>query len=357
MTPKLSLVFPCYHAAQHMPHVLEDLQAQTFADFEAILVNDGDESQVEAMEQIAAQDSRIRIVHRSENGGPSAARNSGTDAVNSPWVTYPDPDDRFGPDYARSLFEAVNGPEGVEMACGGYTTVFVDRDQQVSPPEFLSENVEVLEMADAYGRLFNCEVKMLNYVWNGIYDVGVMRSNALRFDSGFLDCEDVLFTLMYLQHVKHIGVFRDCGYVYYRKDYGGMTNCYNPRHLQNIREIADIRKAFHRRIGWQEPRTQKVWADEMAYGVHTLFRNYFVDGCLTIREAVPKVQTELLAMPEYTDAFLQKDFGKDRLLWIEQALVRTGNAWLIVLCYKSMAFFKRHFGKLYSQLKPFIRGE
>ena len=90
--PKVSLVFPCWHAAKHMPHVLEDLQAQTFKDFEAILVNDGDDSQIPAMEEIAAKDNRIRIINRPDNGGASSARNSGMDIAKSPWIIFPDPD-------------------------------------------------------------------------------------------------------------------------------------------------------------------------------------------------------------------------------------------------------------------------
>lgn len=104
---KVSLVIPCWHAAQHMPHVLEDLQAQTFKDFEAILVNDGDDSQVESMELIASKNSRIRIVRLYQNSGVSAARNAGTDIAQAPWVGYADPDDRFGPNYLQSLYKAV----------------------------------------------------------------------------------------------------------------------------------------------------------------------------------------------------------------------------------------------------------
>ncbi len=85
--PRVSLVFPCYHAGHHMQHVLDDLQAQTFKEFEAILVNDGDDSQTEAMKEIASKDNRIRIVHRDRNGGVAAARNSGTEAVTTQWVT------------------------------------------------------------------------------------------------------------------------------------------------------------------------------------------------------------------------------------------------------------------------------
>ena len=151
-TPKVSLVFPCWHAAQHMSHILEDLQAQTFKDFEAILVSDGDDSQLEAMESIAAKDSRIRIVRLEKNGGAAAARNAGTDAVTTEWVTYPDPDDRLGPNYVRSLFEAVDD-KGVEMACGGCRRVKVDTGETRLCDIGVDNSPEILKMEEGYEKM------------------------------------------------------------------------------------------------------------------------------------------------------------------------------------------------------------
>ena len=73
---RVSVIVPVYQVEQYLAKCLDSILAQTFTDFELILVNDGTRDRCpEIMDEYAARDTRIRLVHK-ENGGLSSARNA-----------------------------------------------------------------------------------------------------------------------------------------------------------------------------------------------------------------------------------------------------------------------------------------
>ena len=74
---RVSVIVPVYQVEAYLPRCLDSILAQTFDDFELILVDDGTKDGCPAIMQAYAQrDSRIRQIHK-ENGGLSSARNAG----------------------------------------------------------------------------------------------------------------------------------------------------------------------------------------------------------------------------------------------------------------------------------------
>ena len=75
--PVLSIIVPVYNAQKFLPQCIESILAQTFTDFELILVNDGstDESEKICL-AYKEKDSRIKYVYK-ENGGAASARKAG----------------------------------------------------------------------------------------------------------------------------------------------------------------------------------------------------------------------------------------------------------------------------------------
>ncbi|WP_411102751.1 CDP-glycerol glycerophosphotransferase family protein [Streptomyces sp. cmx-4-9] len=110
MPPRLSIVVPVYNVELYLDECLESIAAQTFEDFEAILVDDGstDTSAVIA-KAFAAKDKRFRVVMQ-ENAGLGAARNVGARHADkdSEYLAFVDSDDTM-PDYAyQRLIDALD---------------------------------------------------------------------------------------------------------------------------------------------------------------------------------------------------------------------------------------------------------
>ena len=79
--PEISIIVPVYQVEKYLNECIDSILAQTFTDFELILVDDGSPDNCPALCDAAAKrDSRVRVIHK-QNGGVSTARNAGLDAA------------------------------------------------------------------------------------------------------------------------------------------------------------------------------------------------------------------------------------------------------------------------------------
>ena len=114
------MIVPVYNVAPYLAACLDSLLAQTFRDFEIVLVEDGstDGSQ-EMAEQYAAKDARVRLVEHRWNHGVAAARNLGLELVHSKYVAFADADDVLVPTTLQVLHQAAE-TEQTDIVQAGY---------------------------------------------------------------------------------------------------------------------------------------------------------------------------------------------------------------------------------------------
>lgn len=111
MTPRIAVIVPCYNQGKYLSDALDSLLAQTFVDWECIVVDDGStDNSADIAKSYLAKDCRIRYV-RQENAGPSAARNKGVALTSAPLIFFLDSDDIILPEF---LERGVNYMESHE---------------------------------------------------------------------------------------------------------------------------------------------------------------------------------------------------------------------------------------------------
>lgn len=120
--PQISVIVPVYNAERYLNRCVDSVLAQTFSDFEIILVDDGSPDNCGAIcDEYAAKDSRVHVIHQ-ENGGLSAARNAGIDWVfahsDSDWLTFVDSDDWLHPPMLEVLWTAAKKDHTSIIMCG-----------------------------------------------------------------------------------------------------------------------------------------------------------------------------------------------------------------------------------------------
>lgn len=105
--PEISVIVPVYNTGKYLARCVESILAQTFTDFELILVDDGstDNSPV-LCDHFAGRDSRVKVIHQ-KNAGVSAARNAGINTSCSDWICFVDSDDLIHHQFLSELFSAV----------------------------------------------------------------------------------------------------------------------------------------------------------------------------------------------------------------------------------------------------------
>ena len=116
---EISVIIPVYNASEHLTECLESLLKQTYADFEAICINDGStDSTLDVITSYAEKDDRIKITSQ-ENSGPGAARNAGLVHVKGKYTLIFDSDDTIKPDFLELFKQAAC--DNPDLICCGYT--------------------------------------------------------------------------------------------------------------------------------------------------------------------------------------------------------------------------------------------
>ena len=108
MTCKLSIIIPIYNAENYISNCLKSIFAQSFSDYEVVLVNDGSKDKsLDMCKKIAYDDRRVTVIDK-ENGGASSARNAGIKAASGEYLMFIDADDYIDDGYLEAMYNAVS---------------------------------------------------------------------------------------------------------------------------------------------------------------------------------------------------------------------------------------------------------
>lgn len=187
--PKISVIVPVYNVESYLCQCIDSILAQTYTDFELLLVNDGstDDSGV-ICDKYAQYDNRVRVFHKT-NGGLSSARNLGIDNIHSEWTIFVDSDDYWlSPTVLNDLMEGAT-KFNADIVRGELCYV----DQKGT---YLWDNK--CKSKDKYGNLLMSNASFLNNVVGGKWWVwlSLYRSTILqKFDVTQRFQEDIDFNI------------------------------------------------------------------------------------------------------------------------------------------------------------------
>jgi GT2 family glycosyltransferase len=114
MAPLVSVIIPAYRAAESIAATLDAVLAQSFKEYEIIVVNDGSPDSEEL--EKALEPYRDRIVYlRQENQGPGGARNTGIQAARGQYVALLDADDLWLPGHLAAQLAVLEADPSIDM--------------------------------------------------------------------------------------------------------------------------------------------------------------------------------------------------------------------------------------------------
>ena len=119
-SPALSVIVPVYKAEKYLRKCVDSILAQTFKDFEVILVDDGSPDGSGAIcDEYAKKDPRVRVFHK-ENGGVSSARQCGLNHARGEYTIHADPDDWVEPNMLEELYAKAKAEDADMVICDYY---------------------------------------------------------------------------------------------------------------------------------------------------------------------------------------------------------------------------------------------
>lgn len=160
--PKLSIIVPIYNVSAYLRQSLDSIQAQTFNDWECILVDDGSTDNSPAIcDDYASKDHRFKVIHK-KNGGVSSARNAGLLAASAELIGFVDPDDWTEPEMFQKLYDLI-----IEYDADIAQIDFVKEYKGRRKIKHFTDKVKVISGKEALREIeFD---KMPSFLWNKLH--------------------------------------------------------------------------------------------------------------------------------------------------------------------------------------------
>lgn len=216
--PKLSVIVPVYNTAKYLRECIDSILAQTFTDFELILVNDGSTDCSGAIcDEYAKKDLRVHVIHQ-ENGGVTRARKSAMKIAAGDWVSFVDSDDWIDPYMFEMMLEKALINSAKIVICDAYME-FHDRSeiagslaedgfynkaammQRIYPTMIMDIKNHRSGIAGwLCNKLF--EKKLLEAVFWSVDDSYVYLEDALCSYAAILECEALYILRIPLYHYR-----------------------------------------------------------------------------------------------------------------------------------------------------------
>lgn len=233
-----SVIIPVYNVESYLRDCLDSVLNQTFADWEAVCVNDGStDGSVTVLERYAQRDSRFVILTQ-PNRGLSAARNAGIKEAKGDYVLFLDSDDWLEKNALETLSDSLNGED---MLCFSGRRFF-EETRTFNPADPLTE--KTYETGMAYyndNALLHRDFAFVCVVLRA-FRRDLLLKNNLQFKEGIYH-EDNLFTPITCYYAQKVRVINACLYDY-RVRANSITDGNKSKRLADLMIIANDLAVF-----------------------------------------------------------------------------------------------------------------
>ncbi|MFE9770818.1 CDP-glycerol glycerophosphotransferase family protein [Streptomyces sp. NPDC005931] len=256
--PRLSLVVPVFKVQGYLPECLDSILGQNYTDFEIIAVDDcSPDGSGAILDQYAERDSRIHVIHLTENVGLGRARNAGLEKVQGDYVLFLDSDDTLSDGALEAISERLDATGDPEILVYDYARTYWDGRVRPNQRAALlkQEGPDVFTLADRPELLH-----LLQIVWNKAYRRDFVARTGLTFPPGYY--EDAPWTFCSMISAGRMAVLdRVCVYYRQRREGGNILKTVSRKHFDVFDQygrVFDFLDA-HEELGrWRGPLFRKM---------------------------------------------------------------------------------------------------
>ncbi len=241
---KFSVIVPVYGVEKYLDECVQSILSQTYSDFELILVDDKSPDNCPVMcDAYAAQDARVRVIHKEVNEGLGFARNTGMAVAKGEYIVFVDSDDYIS---QKTLMEcSVALTTDTDILVYGMRLCYenkkgkIVRCEELIPEVFSCEQFE--SKADMFARL--TQSRSFQYACNKIYRREFLLSINARFERTKL-IEDFLFNIEVFKTAKRIQSLSVAFYFYRKPTHETLASRYSPEFFDLAKRKYQLEKEF-----------------------------------------------------------------------------------------------------------------
>ncbi len=226
--PKVSIIVPVYNAEEYLERCVNSLKNQTLEDIEIILVDDSSrDASPQMCERQAAEDSRIKVIHK-QNEGAGIARNAGLQIATGEYIGFVDSDDFVEADMFKTLYEKAEKYNS-DLVMSGFLsvdgTMFSEAGGRVRKTYFTEDtHFETEEERRELGLGIvgalpedEDDSKYGMSIWKNLFRREIIKENNIVFESERETIsEDALFMIDYISCIRKATGTADAFYNYCR---------------------------------------------------------------------------------------------------------------------------------------------
>ncbi|MCH5210975.1 MAG: glycosyltransferase [Oscillospiraceae bacterium] len=243
MNPKLSIIVPVYNVCAFLEKCIKSILAQTFKDFELILVDDGStDGSGEICDKFADIDNRIKVIHK-QNGGVVSARKAGLRQASGKYAGYVDGDDWIDHDmYEKMTYymdkfncdlvmcDVAHESKSLPLSSG---STCVDIDAGYYDYENLKEKIlpKMLYAGDFY------TFGIYPVIWNKLYKREKLIEHQMEIDENIKTGEDAACVYPYLLSCESLYFIKDLSLYHYRQSQNQMTAAYDDMYFERFKSL------------------------------------------------------------------------------------------------------------------------
>jgi succinoglycan biosynthesis protein ExoO len=234
----VSIIVPCFNAEGFIRDAVASIQAQTFTDWECLIVDDcSTDGSVATLNAMAAHDPRIKPILLPVNGGASVARNTALDAATGDWITLLDADDVYAPDRLARLV-ALAETQSADMVFDDQAIADFPSTEQVGRAFHWIDGAAMPFNRDRFFILSAQFGRSLNPGYmKPLFRRTFIQLHHLRYDPQFRSGQDYLFYANAFSYNPRCFACDHQGYVYRRRK--GSLSRSGGQHLRNHARLSD----------------------------------------------------------------------------------------------------------------------
>ncbi|MFI1711300.1 bifunctional glycosyltransferase/CDP-glycerol:glycerophosphate glycerophosphotransferase [Streptomyces griseoruber] len=269
--PRFSVIVPCFKVQGFLRECLDSLLSQSYADFEVIAVDDRSPDGCGAiLDEYAARDERVRVLHLPENVGLGRARNAGLPHAGGDYLFFLDSDDTLTPGALRAMADRLAGSADPDVLVFDYArTYWWGGTRRNALAHILAEAEAGSGAGNGNGGgtdgTFTAAERpeildLLMVVWNKVYRRDFVESNGFAFPPGYY--EDTPWTFPVMLSAERIAVLDRICLNYRQRRQGNILSTTSRKHfdihdqyervfafVDSRPELAGWRPYLHRKMG------------------------------------------------------------------------------------------------------------
>ena len=219
MQTLISVIVPVYNVAPYLRQCVDSILSQSYTNLEVLLIDDGSTDESGAIcDEYAQQDSRVKVIHKS-NGGLSSARNVGLSLASGEWIGFVDSDDWLDTNIYQKCIDELERYPDLDLVRFFFHCAYLAEDSNSYTLEHWEEAQDSLVIDKS--TCFRYPGRVLAVVWSSIYRASVLKSLGITFIEGLIH-EDEYFTAELYARAKSLkGRYIPFYGYYYRKNREG----------------------------------------------------------------------------------------------------------------------------------------